>query len=180
MLWLDKMEKNNLKKIAIIGAESTGKSWLCERLAKHFNTIWAPEYAREYFNTFNVSDYELSDLIKIAKKQLELEKDYASKANQFLFCDTSLITIKIWAELEFKKVPTFIYDQISKSDYNCFLLTNNDLPWQADNQRQNKFNRELIFKLNEDEIKKTGLPYFIVKGFDDSRLNEAIKIVQSI
>jgi nicotinamide riboside kinase len=60
------------------------------------------------------------------------------------------------------------------------LLTNNDLPWQADNQRQNKFNRELIFKLNEDEIKKTGLPYFIVKGFDDNRLNEAIKIVQSI
>ena len=174
------MEKNNLKKIAIIGAESTGKTWLCERLAKHFNTIWAPEYAREYFNTFNVSDYELSDLIKIAKKQLELEKDYASKANQFLFCDTSLITIKIWAELEFKKVPTFIYDQISKSDYNCFLLTNNDLTWQADNQRQNKFNRELIFKLNEDEIKKTGLPYFIVKGFDDNRLNEAIKIVQSI
>jgi deoxyribodipyrimidine photolyase-like uncharacterized protein len=31
-----------------------------------------------------------------------------------------------------------------------------------------------------DEIKKTGLPYFIVKGFDDSRLNEAIKIVRSI
>ena len=43
------MEKNNLKKIAIIGAESTGKSWLCERLAKYFNTIWVPEYARKYF-----------------------------------------------------------------------------------------------------------------------------------
>ena len=37
-----------LKKIVILGPESTGKSTLCEQLAAHYNTVWCPEYAREY------------------------------------------------------------------------------------------------------------------------------------
>ena len=37
-----------IKKIVAVGPESTGKSMLCEQLAKHFNTIWCPEYARAY------------------------------------------------------------------------------------------------------------------------------------
>ena len=67
------MEKDPIIKIAVIGAESTGKSELCAALAKHYNTVWVPEYAREYFNHSDIYNYTLKDLELIAKKQIELE-----------------------------------------------------------------------------------------------------------
>lgn len=62
-----------MKKIVILGPESTGKSTLCEQLAAHFKSRWVPEYARTYLEgTGNVYAYE--DLWEIAKGQMEAEE----------------------------------------------------------------------------------------------------------
>ena len=88
--------------------------------------------------THDIDTYTASDLAVIAKKQLELEKEYLPKANRFLFCDTSLITIKIWSTHKFNKVPTYISKSIKDNDYDLSLITNNDVPWVADPQRRNE------------------------------------------
>ena len=62
-----------IKKIVVIGPESTGKSTLCQKLAAHYNTLWVPEYAREYLEKNGV-DYTYDDLLTIAKGQIELEE----------------------------------------------------------------------------------------------------------
>ena len=64
-----------VKKVVIIGPESTGKSTLCEMLAQHFNTLWCPEFAREYLLT-NGSKYDFDDLKNIAMGQVALEEEY--------------------------------------------------------------------------------------------------------
>src|SRR6185369_14130897 len=69
------MNVTSLKKIAIIGPESTGKSTLCELLAQHYNTQWCPEFAREYLLTHG-TDYSYDDLLYIAKGQLAMEDEY--------------------------------------------------------------------------------------------------------
>jgi len=63
-----------LKKIVIIGPESTGKSSLCEGLAAHYRTSWVREYAREYLLSHGM-DYSFEDLMTIAKGQLALEDE---------------------------------------------------------------------------------------------------------
>lgn len=68
---------SELKKIVVIGPESTGKSTLCELLAKHYNTLWCPEYAREYLLKHCIT-YTYDDLLSIAKGQLKMEDEYAS------------------------------------------------------------------------------------------------------
>jgi nicotinamide riboside kinase len=60
------VKSTDLKKIVILGPESTGKSTLCELLAQHYNTSWCPEFAREYLLT-NGMNYSYSDLLTIAK-----------------------------------------------------------------------------------------------------------------
>lgn len=60
--------ENSIKKIVVIGPESTGKSTLCEQLAAHFNTAWCPEYARAYLNE-NGKEYSYNDLLKIAESR---------------------------------------------------------------------------------------------------------------
>src|SRR5689334_16542675 len=67
-----------LKKIVAIGPESTGKSTLCAQLAQHYNTLWCPEYAREYL-TIHGMNYTYEDLLTIAKGQVELEEKYESE-----------------------------------------------------------------------------------------------------
>ena len=64
-----------LKKIVIIGPESTGKSTLCKQLAEHYQTLWCPEFARQYLLKHGMN-YEYDDLLTIAKGQLALEGEY--------------------------------------------------------------------------------------------------------
>lgn len=156
------MEKNKIKKIAILGAESTGKTTLCMLLAKKYNTVFVNEHARDYFNKINIDGCNINDLINIAKQQLRLEKETIKKATRILFCDTSLITIKIWSQLEFNQVPKFIANQINKNNYDYYFILNNEVPWIEDPLRKNKFSRDLIFEMNITEVKKLTSNYLII------------------
>lgn len=169
------MAQRSSIKIGIIGAESTGKTWLCEALAKHYSTVWVPEYAREYFNDSDIYNYTLEDLVIIAQKQVELEKNKMNEANRVLFCDTSLITLKIWAELEFKTTPHYIEEHLKLVKYDHYLITDNQIPWVADRLRENKHSRELILRMNLLEVKKSGIPYSLISGGDQERLKNALK-----
>ncbi len=171
------MENKGCKKIAIIGAESTGKSLLCEQLARHFNTVWVPEYAREYFNDSDIYKYSLHDLEIIAERQLQMEADYLQRATTYLFCDTAMITLKIWADLEFGKPSEHLQTLINQGMYDMYLITDNSVPWQPDAQRLNKFSRDMIFELNIKEAQSAKLPFKIIRGKDQHRLQEAIKAV---
>ena len=61
-----------LKKIVVIGPESTGKSTLCEQLADDFKTQWVPEFARNYLLEIR-RPYSYEDLLYVAEGQVELE-----------------------------------------------------------------------------------------------------------
>ena len=174
------MEKKGVRRIAILGAESTGKTSLCEALAEHYETVWVPEYAREYFNHSDIYNYTTDDLVAIAKKQLEIERAMQSIARRFLFSDTSLITLKIWADLEFKNTPDFISEHLADIKYDHYLICNNDLPWEKDEQRQNKFSRELIFDMNRKEVQELSGNYSIIKGTETERLKNAIEIIEGL
>lgn len=172
------MAQNSIRKIAIVGAESTGKTWLCEALAKHYQTVWVPEYAREYFNDSDIYDYTLEDLEKIAKKQIQMEQEAIKEAQRFLFCDTTLITLKIWAELEFQTTPSFIAENLNEGRYDHYFITNNDIAWESDPLRQNKHSRELLFQMNETEVKQSGIPYSTISGQEHKRLKNAVSILE--
>lgn len=174
------MEKANskIKKIAILGAESTGKSVLCEQLANYYHTVFVPEYARTYFDEHDINNYNTSDLEIIAKKQLDLEDEYYNKANGLLFCDTSLITVKIWSTHKFNTVPKFITNSIKPTDYDLYLISNNDVQWIPDPQRRHEDLREHLFKWNKHELQKLNVDYKIIKGVGEDRLKNTIAFIE--
>jgi NadR type nicotinamide-nucleotide adenylyltransferase len=167
-----------IKKIAILGAESTGKSVLCEQLSKYYHTTFVPEYARTYFEQHDINNYNTEDLETIAKNQLELEKEYYKKASNYLFCDTSLITVKIWSTHKFNKVPPYITKSIKSTDYDLYLISNNDVEWLPDPQRRNEDLREHLFKWNKHELQKLNVEYKIIKGIGEDRLKCAISHIE--
>ncbi len=166
-----------LKRIAITGPESTGKSSLCKQLASHFNDEWVPEVAREYIEKLN-RPYDASDILSIAKNQITREEEMAKKANHFLFCDTELIVTKIWSEHKYKKCDPWILNQISVHDYSLYLLCDIDLPWEQDPQREHPHLRKYFFDLYLKELKDRKLNFQILSGTGDDRLKVAIELIE--
>ncbi len=167
-----------LKKIAITGPESTGKSTLTRQLAEHYHTVWVKEYAREYLDELH-RPYIFEDILKIAKEQKKREIDLASKASQLLFIDTELIVTKIWSEVKFNKCAPWIINSIEKQDYMIYLLMDIDLPWEYDSQREHPEMREYLFNLYKNELKDRKLNFEIISGNNQQRLQNAIEIVNS-
>lgn len=174
------METKNdieVKRIVLIGPESTGKTELAEFLAKKFNTIYVPEYAREYVEKLE-NKYTFNDVEKIARKQVELENELEKKANSILFYDTFLIITKVWFQVVFNKVPVWIEQKIKSSKIDLFLLCNTELPWIKDNVRENGGEmREKLFSTYRQELENYGFKYTIINGVGNNRYNNALSLV---
>ncbi len=174
---MEKGVKKQIKRIVLIGAESTGKTELSEFLSGKYNTVSVPEYAREYIENLK-RPYIYDDVEHIANKQIELENEYYQKADKILFYDTYLIITKIWFKLVFNKVPDWINKKIKNSNIDLFLLCNNDIPWIPDFVRENGGEmREELFEIYKEELNKLGFNYKIVKGKGDDRFTNAFKHV---
>ncbi|MDH5368340.1 MAG: ATP-binding protein [Cyclobacteriaceae bacterium] len=173
-------DSRTIKKVVIIGPESTGKSTLSSELAKHYNTTWVKEYAREFIENLN-RPYEEYDLLDIAKGQLQAEDFEAQQANKLLICDTNLITIKVWSEYKYKTCHSEILENINSKKYDLYLLTNVDIPWIEDPQREHPNMRKFFYNIYKRELEKTGVPWVDINGENNiDRLNKAIKNIDKI
>jgi nicotinamide riboside kinase len=196
-----------LKKIVIIGPESTGKSTLCEQLAAHYHTGWVPEYAREYL-TIHGTAYRYEDLLTIAKGQLALEDAVAARVLQeqgstnragsaepvlpmapdqghgtkLLFIDTDLYVMKVWSEFVFGKCDPWILEQILLRQYDGYLLCRTDLPWTADELREypDPVTRVKLFHIYKDCLINQHNPWSEVGGQASQRLEGAIAAVEGM
>jgi len=168
-----------MKRIAIIGPECTGKSWLSQKLSEYYNTVWVPEYAREYIDQLD-RPYNRNDLIQIAKGQVELEDRLAGTANGLLICDTNLIVIKVWSEHKFGQCDPWILQEINRRTYDLYLLTYIDIPWEQDPQREHPQLRNYFYDVYYRELMNTKTRFSVVTGLGESRLQAAINLVNEV
>lgn len=164
---------NKIKRVAVIGPESTGKSELCKQLAIHYNTVYVPEFARDYLTNLG-RKYTCEDVIYIGEQQMILEKELEKRANKILFCDTNLITIKIWLQVVFNKVPPDLNFLIKQAKYDKTLLMDIDLPWENDPLREHPNRRNEILNLHLEELRGNEIDFAIINGEGPKRIKNAI------
>lgn len=166
-----------IKKIAIIGPESTGKSTLAAQLADALQTVWVPEYARMYIDQLD-RPYKESDLLNIAKNQVALEDELLQQANRYLIVDTTLAIIRVWSDHKYGRCDPWILAEEAARNYDCYLLCDIDLPWQDDPQREHPHLREHFFEVYKEYLESKSAPYCIVSGDGDERLEAALEFVR--
>lgn len=174
------VETSSIKKIAILGPESTGKTTLAKKLAEHFQTIWVPEFAREYVENLKNRPYYFADVEKIALEQQKRHLQHFTDAHTFVFYDTELIIIKIWFQEVFNEIPNWIEAAIKNTKFDLYLLCYPDLPWEYDPVRENPNRRFYLYDLYKNELEKINANYFVVNGLAEERLQKAIDAVKKI
>ena len=171
-----------MKKIIILGPESTGKSTLCEQLAEHHKTVWCPEFAREYL-LMKGKAYNYEDLLNIAHGQIELEDTMLTEArNGFYFVDTDMYVMKVWCEVAFESCHTWILQQIARRKYDLYLLCCTDLPWQPDELREypELESRKKLYAIYKDIMINQNTPWIEIHGSYEQRLKQAIACVEAL
>jgi len=179
-----KQQPANIVKVVLFGPESTGKSTLSELLARHYNTVWVPEYAREYLQdkwNNQRKTCEQKDLLPIAIGQMGLENELAKKADKILICDTDLLETKVYSE---EYYGGFVDPDLDKaataSQYDLYLLSYIDTPWEADDLRDRPSQREEMFQAFERALIDNQRPYVILKGRVKERMNTAVQAIDRI
>ena len=189
-----------IKKVVVIGPESTGKSSLCEQLANHYKTEWVKEYAREYLLT-NGTEYNYDNLLEIAKGQFALEKaaiqlvenkikistenNITSAANdlpEIVLIDTNMYVLKVWCEFVFEKCHPWILNQIVENSYDLYLLCDIDLPWVKDELREypEVGIREKLYHHYKDLLINQSTPWVNISGNYQQRVEIAVNAIDSI
>lgn len=174
----------NLIKVVLFGPESTGKTTMSELLAKHYNTVWVAEYAREYLQDKWNNERrtcEDSDLIPIAEGQIALENKLALKADRILICDTDLLETKVYSE---EYYGGFVHPELDKfalrNKYDLYLLTNIDTPWEADDLRDRPDQRHEMYQAFENTLIKYQRPYIKLDGSIKERMQLATKAIDKL
>ena len=183
------MTTGDIKKIVIIGPESTGKSTLCQQLAEHYHTTWCPEYAREYLLKHGMN-YTYDDLLTIAKGQIKLEEKTIQSVSSgpklttqypLVFIDTDMYVMKVWCEFVFGKSHPFILAEIRKRKYDLYLLCSVDLPWVKDELREypDVERRQKLYGICKDILINQSVPWTGISGNYEERLRTAITAIDS-
>ncbi len=172
------MSQMSLKKIVVIGPESTGKSTLSKALAKALHTVWVPEYARAYLESLG-RPYAEADLLLMAAGQIESEDRLIQQANKYLICDTDLYVIKVWSEAKYGRCHRWILEQIAQRSYDGYLLTGIDMPWQDDPLREHPSTEErrYFYNIYRDIVSNSGRPWATINGNEEHRLSAALDAV---
>jgi len=174
----------NIVKVVLFGPESTGKTTLSRHLARYYNTVWTPEFARAYLQkkwNNERKTCEKKDLIPIAIGQIKMENKLAKKADKLLICDTDLLETKVYSE-EF--YGGFVDEKLNKAasenQYDLYLLTYVDTPWEKDDLRDRPEQRLEMFNAFENALKKHKKNYIILRGDKETRLKNATEAIDKI
>ena len=168
----------DILKVVIFGPESTGKTTLAQDLAQHYQTVWVPEYAREYLQEKwdrEQKACEPGDLLPIALGQMRLENTLSRRANGILICDTDLLETKVYSEAYYLGFCDPVLERAALANtYDLYLLTGIDVPWQADDLRDRPDEREEMFVTFRKALEDTGRRFILLEGAREDRLHKAV------
>jgi NadR type nicotinamide-nucleotide adenylyltransferase len=168
-----------VKRVCIFGPESTGKSTLAQNLARHFNTLAVPEYARTYIESTG-RDIDAADMLNIARAQVASEDAAARDANRVLFCDSDLVTSFLWSGRLVGTIPQWLRNEANRRHYDLYLLTDIDVPFVDDVHRYIPKERQAFLDRCIFELESRHRPFVQVKGGWGERFDTAVAAVEQL
>jgi len=173
-----------VKRICVLGAESTGTTTLAKDLAEHYKTAWVPEFGRMYwegkmssrdFSIWNMKEFEF-----IAKEQNRVEDELAKIANKVLICDTDAFATGLWHERYMNARSGKVEAMSSKRKYDLYLLTGDEIPFVQDGTRDGEHIRHNMHKRFIEKLKEENKNFAIISGSREERLRKSTSLMDNL
>jgi HTH-type transcriptional regulator, transcriptional repressor of NAD biosynthesis genes len=169
-----------VKSVVFLGAESTGKSTLAERMALEYDTVFVPEYGREVWEAKN-GQLELADYVQIAHRHRKLEAEAAQRAKRYLFVDTNAITTMFLGyAYEGDGLPELTeLAKDAETRYHRVFVCADDIPFEQDGWRDDAVWRSRAQRLVRYDLAVRGVPYTMVTGSLEHRVSQVKTALES-
>jgi len=173
---------NVVKRIAVFGFESTGKTSLAEALAAKLRVPLVAEYAREFWDQHG--GITLEDMMPIAREQWRREDEAAAKAADLVICDTDALTTMLWSDLLYGTCPEELRRTVEQraKNYALYLLLDIDVPFAPDPQRcfSDPADREKGMRIWRGALERRQLPFELIRGNWAERQRQAMDAIQRV
>lgn len=167
--------------VVFLGAPSTGKTTLTEAITREMDTVWMPEYGREYWDNHQINRrLTPAQLVEIAEGHLEREEKWLLEAKDYLFTDTNALTTYLfaiyyhgWAEQRLVELA-----RQSASRYDVVFVCADDVPYDDTWDRSGEVKREIFQKQIIAQLITRKIPFILIKGNLEQRIGRAKKVLQ--
>jgi len=172
---------SGLKRVCVLGAESTGTTTVTKLLAEHFRTVWVPEYGRLYTEIrAPKTKWRSEEFIHIALQQQEEEDKLAPLAHRVLFCDTDALATCVWHERYLGTWPEQVEQIANRRRYDLYLLTDCDIPFVPDKVRDGEHIRGWMTNRFRQELEKRDYNWVMLTGNIENRMKRGIMAVEDL
>jgi NadR type nicotinamide-nucleotide adenylyltransferase len=126
-----------VRRLALLGGESTGKTTLARALAEQLHTAWVPEYGRQRWEELRET-LSVEELVAVARRQIEWEEQAAAfidTPGSWLICDTSPLTTLQYCLHDHGQAPPALHEMARRS-YDAVVLCEADFDFVQDGCRR--------------------------------------------
>lgn len=175
-----------VRTVAILGGESSGKSWMVNKLANIFNTTSAWEYGRDYVFSHLGGDemaLQYSDYDKIAIGHAQYIDFAVKHANKMAFIDTDFVTTQAFCKKYEGREHPFVQAMIDEYRFDLVILLENNTPWVADGLRSlgSDTERKAFQELLVEMLRQNHIDFIRVEESDyDSRFLRCVALIKEM
>jgi HTH-type transcriptional repressor of NAD biosynthesis genes len=173
-----------VKRVAVFGAESSGTTTMAQALAARYQTLWVPEYGREYaeakMRENENASWRSEEFLHIAQRQCELEDAAARRANRLLICDTPAFATSIWHERYLGWLSREVAEISAERRYHGCLLTDIDIPFVQDGSRDGEAIRPWMHRRFQEWLADRGQKFALLSGPIETRLTTAAQAIDPL
>jgi NadR type nicotinamide-nucleotide adenylyltransferase len=177
----------SVKRVCVVGAESTGTTTLAQRLAAYYRTVWVPEYGREYSERLAAEGIDVwhygwhtEEFVHIARVQQQREDAMARKSNRVLICDTDALATAIWHERYLGTGSAEVEALAYARHYDLYLVTGCEIPFVQDGIRDGENLRQWMTTRFEEVLTLHKRPWLKLSGTLEQRMLAATTAVDQL
>lgn len=155
-----------VKRLALLGGESSGKTTLAQALAQALGTSWVPEYGRQRWEELRET-LSPDELVAVAHTQIEWEDDHAAQAaargDEWIVCDTTPLTTLQYALHDHGAAPEALH-AMARRHYDLTLLCEPDFDFVQDGCRRDDSFRRAQHRWTLQQLALLGVQPLVVRG----------------
>jgi HTH-type transcriptional regulator, transcriptional repressor of NAD biosynthesis genes len=169
---------HQVRRLALLGGESSGKTTLAQALAAALHTVWVPEYGRTLWEALRRT-LTVGELVQVGQRQIEDEDRLAHQARDWLVCDTTPLTTLQYCLHDHGDAPAALR-AMAQRRYDLVVLCDADFDFVQDGCRRDDAFRAEQQAWTVAQLMQMGQSFVRATGPATARVQQVLRHIHQI